>query len=80
MNTGHHRKKIISILLAKRYTTARKLAEKFHVSMCTIRYEIQALSFGYPIYAKLGENGGIFIEKNYKPYANSLTHRIKNTV
>ena len=27
----------------------------------------------YPIYTKQGENGGIFIREDYKPYANSLT-------
>lgn len=49
----------ISILFAKRHTTAKKLAEEFHVSICTIRCDMQALSLGYPIYTKLGESGEI---------------------
>ena len=63
MNIEHRRKEIISILLAKRHTTAKKLAEEFHVSIRTIRYDLQALSLGYPMYTKLRGNGGIFIEK-----------------
>ena len=57
MNTVHRRTEIINILIIRRHTTANELA----------------LTPVYPIYTKQGENGGIFIREDYKPYANSLT-------
>ena len=62
---------------AERYSMSKhsfmKLAQEFGVSIRTIQYDIQALTPVYPIYTKQGENGGIFIREDYKPYANSLT-------
>ena len=73
MNTVHRRTEIINILIIRRHTTANELAQEFGVSIRTIQYDIQALTPVYPIYTKQGENGGIFIREDYKPYANSLT-------
>jgi predicted DNA-binding transcriptional regulator YafY len=73
MNTAHRRLEIINILNIRRHTTARELAREFGVSLRTIGYDIQALSPDYPIYTKQGENGGIFMKSEYKPYTNSLT-------
>lgn len=73
MNTVHRRTEIINILIIRRHATANELAQEFGVSIRTIQYDIQALTPVYPIYTKQGENGGIFIREDYKPYANSLT-------
>ncbi len=73
MNTLHRRIEIINILIIRRHTTANELAQEFGVSIRTIQYDIQALSPDYPIYTKQGENGGIFIREDYRPYTNSLT-------
>lgn len=73
MDTAHRRLEIISILSAKKHTTAGELAQDFHVDRRTILNDVVALSFDYPIYTKPGEGGGIFITENYKPYANTLT-------
>lgn len=73
MNTAHRRIEIINILIIRRHTTANELAQELGVSVRTIQYDIQALSPIYPIYTKQGENGGIFIRDDYKPYVNSLS-------
>ena len=54
MNTADRRVEIISILLAKRHITAKELAVEFNVTVRTIHNDIQALSFGFPIYTKQG--------------------------
>lgn len=72
MNTVDRRMEIISILLVRRCTTAKELAEEFDVTVRTIHNDIQALSPGYPIYTKQGGGGGIFIGEDYKPYMNTL--------
>lgn len=38
-----------------------------------ILHDVTVLSYGYPIYTKPGEGGGIFIMDSYKPYNNTLT-------
>lgn len=73
MNTMNRRMEIINILIVRRHTTANELAQELGVSIRTIQYDIQALSPQYPIYTKPGENGGLFIREDYKPYSNSLT-------
>ena len=73
MNTAHRRMEIISILSVKGHITARELAWELGVTIRTIHHDIFALTFDYPIYTKPGENGGLFIREDYKPYNNSLT-------
>ncbi len=73
MNTADRRMEIINILIVRRQTTARELAEEFGVTTRTIRNDIQALSPGFPIYTQQGGAGGIFIGENYKPYINTLS-------
>lgn len=73
MDTAHRRIEIISALSVRRHMTAKELAQEFHVSTRTIQYDIQALSFDYPIYTKQGGNGGIFISGEYKPFVNTLS-------
>jgi predicted DNA-binding transcriptional regulator YafY len=74
MDTAHRRIEIVSELAARRHMTAGELARQFHVSIRTIHNDIQALSFDYPVYTKVGENGGIFMAEGYKPFANTLSH------
>ena len=73
MNTADRRMEIINILVVRRQTTARELAEEFGVTTRTIRNDIQALSPGFPIYTQQGGAGGIFMGENYKPYINTLS-------
>lgn len=73
MNTADRRMEIINILVVRRQTTARELAEEFGVTTRTIRNDIQALSLGFPIYTQQGGAGGIFMGENYKPYINTLS-------
>lgn len=73
MNAADRRMEIISILIARRQTTAKELAEEFGVTVRTIHNDIQALSPGYPIDTKQGGDGGIFIGEYYNPYINSLS-------
>ena len=80
MNALERRTEIISILIVRRHTTARELAEEFGVSLRTIQYDIQALSPCYPIYTKQGGDGGIFIGEDYKPYINTLSSDELNTL
>ena len=48
-------------------------AQEFGVTRRTILHDVSVLSYGYPIYTKPGESGGIFIMDSYKPYNNTLT-------
>ena len=73
MNTTDRRMEIINILVVRRRTIVRELADEFGVTTRTIRNDIQALSQGFPIYTQQGGDGGIFIGKNYKPYINTLS-------
>ena len=45
----------------------------FGVTRRTILHDVSVLSYGYPVYTKPGEGGGIFIMDSYKPYNNTLT-------
>ena len=73
MNTTDRRMEIINILIVRRRTTARELAEEFGVTTRTIWNDIQALSPGVPIYTQQGGAGGIFIGEDYRPYINTLS-------
>lgn len=73
MNTTDRRIEIMNILIIRRHTTARELADELGVTTRTIQRDIQALSPGFPIYTRQGGAGGIFIGEDYKPYVNSLS-------
>ena len=72
MNTTNRRTEIMNILILRRHTTARELAEELGVTTRTIQRDIQALSPGFPVYTKQGGDGGIYIGDEYKPYVNTL--------
>ncbi len=73
MNTSERRSEIMNILIVRRQTTARELAEELGVTTRTIRNDIQALSPKFPLYTIQGGGGGIFIMDGYKPYMNTLS-------
>ena len=72
MNTSDRRKNIMNILILRRRTTAREFVEELGVTARTIMNDIQALSPEYPIYTRLGGNGGIFVNDDYQSYNNTL--------
>ena len=73
MNTTDRRTEIMNILIIRRHTTARELADELGVTTRTIQRDIQALSPGFPVYTRQGGDGGIFIGDDYKPYVNTLS-------
>lgn len=73
MNAAERRNEIISILIVRHHITTKELAGEFDVSVGTIKSDIQALSFAYPIYTKPGVAGGVFMGGHYNPHVNSLT-------
>ena len=61
MNATDRRMEIISILVVSGHVTAGELAQEFGVTRRTILHDVAVLSYGYPVYTKPGEGGGIFI-------------------
>ncbi len=80
MNAAERRNEIISILIVRRHITTKELADEFDVAVRTIKNDIQALSFAYPIYTKPGGAGGVFIGGHYNPHVNSLTQKELETL
>ncbi len=60
MTAADRRMEIISILVVNGHVTAKELAQEFGVCIRTIRNDITALSYGYPIYTKPGGRGRNF--------------------
>lgn len=73
MVAADRRMEIISILAVSSHVTSKELAQEFGLTRRTILHDVSALLYGYPIYTKLGEGGGIFIMDSYKPYCNTHT-------
>lgn len=61
MTVADRRMEVISILVVSGHATAKELAQEFGVTRRTILRDISVLSYGYPIYTKLGAGGGVFI-------------------
>jgi predicted DNA-binding transcriptional regulator YafY len=80
MNATERRNEIISILIVRHHATIKELASEFNVTVGTIKSDIQALSFSYPIYTKPGVGGGVFMGGHYNPHINSLTQRELETL
>lgn len=56
----------VLILLYRKQTTAKELAERFEVSTRTIYRDVDALSLsGIPVYSVKGKNGGIFLDDSF---------------
>ena len=80
MSLKIRRNEIISILIVRHHATTKELANEFDVTVGTIKSDIQALSFAYPIYTKPGVAGGVFMGGHYNPHINSLTQRELETL
>lgn len=72
---------IIYILLDKKRTTAKELAEHFEVSVRTILRDIETLSAaGIPIYSLQGKGGGISILDNYILNKTTISEKEQNQI
>lgn len=67
---------IILILLNKKSTTAKTLADRFDVSVRTIYRDIDELTLsGIPIYTAKGKGGGIYLLEDYKLNSALMTDK-----
>ncbi|MDF2634362.1 MAG: YafY family transcriptional regulator [Pelosinus sp.] len=72
---------IVYMLLGKRITTAKELAEHFEVSTRTIYRDIDKLSSaGIPIYASQGKGGGISLLEDFIFNKSLLSEREQNEI
>jgi len=72
---------IVYILLNKKTTTAKELAERFEVSVRTIYRDIDTLSSaGIPIYASQGKGGGIALLDDYILNKSVLSENEQNEI
>jgi len=72
---------IVYILLNKKTTTAKELAERFEVSVRTIYRDIDMLSSaGIPVYASQGKGGGISLLDDYVLNKSLLSEEEQNEI
>jgi predicted DNA-binding transcriptional regulator YafY len=72
---------IVYILLNKKKTTAKELAERFEVSVRTIYRDIDMLSSaGIPVYASQGKGGGISLLEDYVLNKSVLSEDEQNEI
>ena len=71
MTTSERRKAIIEALNVRRYEIIDNLAFEFGVSRRTIIYDIERLSFEYPIYTTKGTGGGVHVMDGAKLIVSS---------
>lgn len=72
---------IVYILLNKKKTTAKELAERFEVSVRTIYRDIDILSSaGIPVYASQGKGGGISLLDDYVLNKSVLSEDEQNEI
>lgn len=72
---------IVYILLNKKTTTAKELAERFEVSVRTIYRDIDMLSSaGIPVYASQGKGGGISLLDDYVLNKSVLSEHEQNEI
>lgn len=72
---------IVYILLNKKSTTAKELAERFEVSVRTIYRDIDMLSSaGIPVYTSQGKGGGISLLDNYVLNKSVLSEDEQNEI
>ena len=72
MGANERRMAIWHTLCAQRQVTIAYLAEKYHVSKRTVRYDVEILSRVYPIETRSGKNGGIRVADWFQPSENML--------
>ena len=72
---------IVYILMQKRKTTAKELADRFEVSTRTIYRDIETLSIAnIPIYASKGKDGGIGLLDEYVLNKTILSEEEQNQI
>jgi predicted DNA-binding transcriptional regulator YafY len=72
---------IVYILLDKKLSTSKELAERFEVSTRTIYRDIEILSSaGIPVYMSKGKGGGISLLSNFVLNKSVLTEEEKNNI
>lgn len=72
---------IVYLLLYKKRTTAKELAEHFEVSVRTILRDIETLSAaGIPIYSQQGKGGGISILDNFVLNKTAISEEEQNQI
>ena len=64
--TVERRQMILEVLCERRFGRIDNLADEFNVSRWTVRYDIEVLSYSYPIYTSKGTGGGIHIVNGFK--------------
>ena len=72
-NTAERRLRLLEILCKRKHETLDNLAHELKVSKRTIRYDIEILSYTYPIYTTTGPYGGIYIEDSFRLGMKYLT-------
>ncbi len=80
MRPSERREKLLEVLCIRRHDTIKNLAEEFHVSPRTIKYDIEELTLTYPIDTIRGRYGGgvkvkdgYYVGRNYlKPAQKKL--------
>ena len=72
-NTAERRLRLLEILCKRKHETLDNLAYELNVSKRTIRYDIEILSYTYPIYTTTGPYGGIYIEDTFRLGMKYLT-------
>lgn len=75
LNKNERQDAIVQILCMRRQDTIENLAQEFHVSVRTIKYDIEELTLAYPIETVRGRyGGGVRMKEGYstgKKYLNS---------
>jgi len=73
MNAEERRKGIISFVSTRKHCTTSELAREFDVSTRTIKRDVIALSFLFPIYTKAGLAGGVYWNGGNNPRQGLLS-------
>ena len=69
LNTFDRRMAVLKCLFLRRHDTIYNLAAEFCVADSTMRKDIDALAYSFPIYTSQGRGGGVFIlEKSGKDF------------
>ena len=72
-NTAKRRLRLLEIQCKRKRETLDNLAYELKVSKRTIRYDIEILSYTYPIYTTTGPYGRIYIEDTFRLGMKYLT-------
>ena len=74
-NTTERRQMILQVLCERRNELAENLALEFGVSIRTIYYDIENLSYSYPIFTTKGTGGGVHVVDGFRLGMKYLTDK-----